>query len=58
MLRIEFDKPKQSTCDCCAGTTTRLTRFVYRDENAFAVYYACFSKNHPDRVVAVSRLAG
>jgi hypothetical protein len=53
MLRIEFSKPKQSVCECCEGKTTRLTRFVYRDENAYAVYYAAFADNHPERVVDV-----
>jgi hypothetical protein len=50
MLKIEFDKPKQSACACCEGTTTRLTRFVYKDDSAYAVYYACFSDNHPERL--------
>jgi hypothetical protein len=40
MLTIEFEKPHQSVCECCGGTTTSLTRFVYRDDDAFAVYYA------------------
>jgi hypothetical protein len=53
MLRIEFEKPRRSTCECCGGTSTTLTRFVYRDEVAFAVYYAAFSDNHADRAVSV-----
>ena len=51
MLRIEFEPPTQSVCECCGGTTTRLTRFVYEDDGAFAVYYAAFSDRHPDRTV-------
>src|SRR5262249_1670878 len=31
----------------------RLTRFVYSDGDAHAVYYAAFSDNHPDRIVSV-----
>lgn len=31
--------------------TTSLTRFVYRDGDAFAVYYAMFSDNHPESAV-------
>jgi hypothetical protein len=50
---IEFAEPSYSTCDCCGGTTTRLTRFVTREGNAFAVYFANFSDNHPDRYVSV-----
>jgi len=53
MLRIEFEKPHQSICECCGGTSTNLTRFVYRDDDAFAVYYVAFSDNHPDRAVSV-----
>ena len=53
MLTIEFEKPSSSTCECCSGRTTRLTRFVYRDGDAYAVYYAAFSDNHPDRVVSL-----
>lgn len=33
--------------------TTHLTRFVYRDGDAYAVYYAKFSDNHTDGVVSV-----
>lgn len=51
MLTIEFEEPTQSECECCGGTTTRLTRFVYRDGDAFGVYYAMFSDSHPDRIV-------
>ncbi|CCQ91124.1 conserved hypothetical protein [Nitrospina gracilis 3/211] len=50
MIEIEFEPPGQSTCDCCGGTTTRLTRFVYRDGNAFAVYYALFTDGHERKV--------
>jgi len=53
---IEFAEPSFSTCDCCGGTTTRLTRFVTREGTAFAIYYAHFSNNHPDGYVSV--LAG
>jgi hypothetical protein len=51
LLTIECEEPKTETCDCCGGKTTRLTRFVYRDGFAFAIYYATFSNNHPDRLV-------
>lgn len=53
---IEFEEPTTSTCECCGGSTTHLTRFVSREGDAFAVYYARFSNNHPDRYVSV--LAG
>ena len=51
MLTIEFEPPKKENCDCCGGITTRLTRFVYQDGDAFAVYNAVFSDNHPEREV-------
>ena len=55
MLTIETDEPPATTlCECCGGTTTRLTRFVYKDGDAFAVYYAMFSGNHPERVVRLA----
>lgn len=55
MIRIECEEPTQSgPCDCCGGTTTSLTRFVYEDDDAHAIYYARFSDNHPDRVVVAT----
>ena len=55
MLTIEIDAPPETTrCECCGGTTTRLTRFVYRDGDAFAVYYAMFSDQHPEREVKLA----
>ncbi|TKB74102.1 MAG: hypothetical protein E8D46_09570 [Nitrospira sp.] len=52
MLTIEFEPPRESEpCECCGGRTTALTRFVYRDGDAYAIYYARFSNNHPDRAV-------
>lgn len=37
--QIEFEEPELRSCDCCGKTLTSLTRFVYRDNDAFAVYY-------------------
>lgn len=50
---IEFSEPSMSRCDCCGGLTVRLTRFVYRDGDAFAIYYAAYSNNHPDDELAM-----
>lgn len=52
-ISIEQDPPRTSECGCCGGTTTHLTRFVYRDGDAYAVYYAAFSDDHDDGVVSV-----
>lgn len=51
MLEIEFEEPSTFTCECCGGITSRLTRFVYQDDDAFAVYYALFSDGHRDNGV-------
>ena len=51
MIKIELTEPKKSTCECCSGTSTSLTRFVYKDSDAFAIYYAVFSDNHPENAV-------
>ncbi len=50
---IEMSEPKTSRCDCCGGLTVRLTRFVSRDGDAFAIYYATYSNNHADNELAM-----
>jgi len=50
MLRIEFEEPRYDKCECCGNTTTRLTRFVYLDDYAHAVYYVMFTDGHEDKV--------
>lgn len=55
MLTIEFEPPVESApCECCGGRTTRLTRFVRSDGDAYAIYYALFSDGHPGRAVSVT----
>jgi hypothetical protein len=47
LLTIEYEAPIKSVCDCCGGTATRLTRFIYKDDDAFSVCYATFAdKKH------------
>ena len=54
MLTIELSAPVVGEpCKCCGGRTTKLTRFVYSDGDAYAVYWAIFSENHPHRFVSV-----
>jgi hypothetical protein len=54
MLTIEFEPPVQGEpCECCGGRTTSLTRFVYWDGDAHAVYYASLSDTHPLGYVSV-----
>ncbi len=49
MIQIEFEEPAESKCECCGNTTVRLTRFVYQNDSAFAVYYAQFTKAHKEK---------
>ena len=51
---IEFEEPRFSTCECCGEETVHLVRFVSRDGNAFAVYFADFSNGHKYVSVLVS----
>ncbi|MCA6367091.1 MAG: hypothetical protein IM618_08580, partial [Cytophagales bacterium] len=51
MIEIEFEEPKIKACDCCGQQVVTLTRFVYMDGDAFAVYYANFTRGHAERVV-------
>lgn len=53
MISLELNDEKSSVCDCCNGTTTTLSRWVYKDDNAFALYLARFSDNHTDRSIAL-----
>jgi hypothetical protein len=48
-LEIELSPPNlYGPCECCGGTSVRLTRFVHRDGDAHAVYYAAYANNHPE----------
>jgi hypothetical protein len=51
MLTFECEDPNRSRCDCCGGVTVSLTRFVYEDGDAYAIYYARFGEQHDPRVV-------
>jgi hypothetical protein len=52
-ISIEQEPPRTSRCDCCGGVSTRLTRFVYKDGDAYAAYCAVYADNHPDAAVSV-----
>jgi hypothetical protein len=54
MLTFELQEPHSSSCECCGGVTTSLTRFVYEDGDAYAIYYARFGMSHEPRVVLAS----
>ena len=52
-ITIEQEPPSIYKCDCCGGASTKLTRFVNRDGDAYAAYKAVFASNHPVRSVQV-----
>jgi len=52
MIKIEFEKPTETPCECCGKTTVRLTRFVYRDGDAHAVYYAQYTPQHAEKRIS------
>lgn len=49
MIRIEFEEPNKEICNCCNNEIIKLTRFVFKDEDAFAIYYLKFTKGHEDK---------
>src|SRR5512143_2168351 len=53
MIEIELGPRSEKQCSCCGGITTTLTRFVHRDGDAHAVYFASFAELHPEAVVTV-----
>ena len=50
---IEFSEPTASRCECCGGLTVRLTRFVHRAGDAFAIYYAAYSNHDAHEEIAM-----
>ena len=51
MIEIETEEPTHSACECCGNTTVKLTRFVYRDGDAYAIYYASFTEGHHEKAI-------
>lgn len=49
MEDIEFEPPQHSLCECCGKTITKLTRYVRRDGEAYAVYFVQFTEQHAPR---------
>jgi hypothetical protein len=57
VITIEFaDRVEGEPCACCGHRTTCLTRFVYSDGDARAVYYASFVEGHSDYLSVVVSL--
>lgn len=51
MIKIEFNEPHYSTCECCGEKITQLTRYVYDDNDAIAYYYATFNAHSDEKFV-------
>lgn len=54
MIEIEFIEPQYFKCECCGGSSANLTRFVYEDGNAIAIYKATFAENHQEIGVMIA----
>lgn len=50
MIEIEFGESSKYKCDCCGYDSISLTRFVYSDGDAHAVYYIRFTENHKEKM--------
>ena len=47
MISIELGEEKQpQRCECCGGEIFIVYGFIYRDEDAYAIYHASWSKSH------------
>ena len=58
-LEIDYDsEPHQDVCECCGGRTTHLTRFVTRDDDAYAVVYLRYAEDHSDEGVKAAISVG
>ena len=51
MITIEFEKSQFEKCNCYDAKITRLTRFVYQNNEAFAYYYAKIEDHSDPKVV-------
>ena len=48
-LRIKLGEDKAPTsCPCCGGVARSAYGFVYRNDDAFAVYHVAWSESHPE----------
>ncbi len=56
---IEVGENKNaSTCHCCGKKSCVGHGFVYKDDDAHAVYYASWSDAHPDKKVSIALAIG
>lgn len=58
-LELEEGEPDRPTrCDCCGRVSRSVHGFIYKDGDAYAVYYAGWSEGHPDRGVTMAVAVG
>jgi hypothetical protein len=58
-LSLEAGLQESGTaCDCCGTRSTTVHGFVYRSGDAFAIYYAGWSNQHPERGVTMAIATG
>lgn len=58
-LTLEIGPQEPGTvCACCGKLSTTVHGFVYRSGDAFAVYYAAWSQQHPERGVMMAIATG
>lgn len=58
-LHVELgDADRPSRCECCGQVTRTVHGFVYRGDDAYAVYYAGWSEGHADRGVTMAIAVG
>jgi hypothetical protein len=58
-LRLELGESGEAApCKCCDARSRTAHGFVYRDDDAYAVYYAGWSDEHPERGVTLAIAVG
>ncbi len=59
MLKLELGESGEAApCECCDARSRTAHGFVYRDDDAYAVYYAGWSDGHPGRGVTLAIAVG
>lgn len=59
ILKVEVgDNRKSSRCHCCGLESNVGHGFVYKNGDAYAVYYAAWSAEHPERQVSLALAIG
>jgi hypothetical protein len=57
-MEFEVAEDKASRCHCCGNAGWTGHGFVYRNGDAYAVYYCAWSQAHPERGVSLAIAVG